>query len=226
MGKGRADVEELFAAVKEGDLQRVRELVEERPELARAIGNEGPSPLLWARYHDRTEIVDFLRASIEELDIFEAAALGDVERIEKLLNEDPELANGYSRDGWTPLHLASHFGELEAVEALLEHGANVVAISRNSMTNMPLHAAAAGPHLEICRRLLAAGAEVNAHQHGGWTPLHAAAQQGNRELMELLLEHGADPGISNDEGELPTVTAARRGHMEVARLLGTSSAGR
>ncbi len=39
----------------------------------------------------------------------------------------------------------------------------------------PLHAAAAGRHIEVCRVLLAAGGDVRATQHGAYTTLHEVA---------------------------------------------------
>ena len=60
----------------------------------------------------------------------------------------------------------------------------------NDFANQPLHAAAAGRHAEVCRLLLAAGADVNATQHGGYAPLHEVAASGEVELVELFLSAG------------------------------------
>jgi len=95
----------------------------------------------------------------------------------------------------------------------------VDAVADNEMRVLPLHSAAAGRHLEVCRLLLAAGADVNARQAGGFTPLHAAAQNGDPELIELFLSARADPAVTTDAGETPAATAEAAGHVDVARRL-------
>ena len=112
---------------------------------------------------------------------------------------------------------------------LLEHGASVDAFTRNPFANQPLHAAAAGRHIEVCRVLLAAGADVNATQHGGYAPLHEAAQHGDVEMTELFLSAGADAGLTTDAGETPADLAATAGHADLAdrlRQVGSVTEGR
>ena len=87
------------------------------------------------------------------------------------------------------------------------------------MVVQPLHSAAAGLHHEVCRVLIAAGADVNATQRNGFTPLHAAAQHGDDELVELLLSAGADPTARTDDGDTPADTAEASGHADVGRRI-------
>ncbi|HEV2201357.1 MAG TPA: ankyrin repeat domain-containing protein [Bryobacteraceae bacterium] len=68
------------------------------------------------------------------LAIFAAAMQGDAARIEALLARHRSLVNAVSSDGWTPLHLAAHFGRREAARALMNKGADVSARSVNSMS--------------------------------------------------------------------------------------------
>ena len=87
------------------------------------------------------------------------------------------------------------------------------------MRVQPLHSAAAGRHIEVCRVLIAAGADVNATQQHEFTPLHAAAQHGDDELVELFLSAGADPSARTDAGDTPADIADAAGHVDVARRL-------
>ena len=159
------------------------------------------SEILLALYRGDAERLDQLLDSNPKLDIFEASALGKLPRVRNLLEGDASLAQQWSPDGFTPLHLAAFFGQLAAVRWLLDQGADVAAVSRNDMRVQPLHSAAANGHVEVCNLLLESGADPNARQHGGWTPIHAAAANGNKELEDLLVEHGADPSIANDDGK-------------------------
>jgi ankyrin repeat protein len=134
-------------------------------------------------------------AAGRELDVFEASALGRLERLRELLDEDPSLANAWAGDGFQPLGLASFFGHVDAARLLVERGAEVNSPSRNPMKVMPLHSAAAAqdPYVryEIAKLLLEAGADPNARQQDEYTPLMAADQHGDHRLRELLVEHGA-----------------------------------
>ena len=153
------------------------------------------SELLQAVYRGDEGRVDELLAADPELDVFEAAAVGRVDRLRALLDEDATLANAWAEDGFQPLGLASFFGHADAARLLVERGAEVNSASRNDFKVMPLHSAVAEKdpetRYEIAKVLLEHGADPNARQQDDYTPLMAADQQGDAALRELLVEHGA-----------------------------------
>lgn len=153
------------------------------------------SDVLQALYRGDQASVDQLLAADPELDVFESAGVGRVDRLQALLDEDPTLANAWAEDGFQPLGLASFFGHLEAARLLVERGAEVNSASRNDFKVMPLHSAVAEKdpetRYEIAKLLLEHGADPNARQQDDYTPLMAADQQGDTRLRELLVEHGA-----------------------------------
>ena len=214
-----ADPEAMISAVTAGDTPAVVKLLEEDPSLAMARGADGVSAVLLARYRFDRPTLDVLLAADPELDVFEAAAVGRLDRLKDRLAAAPDAATSFSPDGFTALHLAAFFGRAEAARILLESGASVEAYTRNPFANQPLHAAAAGQHVEVCRLLLAAGADVNATQHGGFTPLHEAAQHGDDEMVELFLSAGADPAIVVEDGRSAADLAEAAGHPDVAARL-------
>ena len=130
-------------------------------------------------------------AETGELDIFEAASLGDVARLADLLAGDPALALTRSDDDFTPLHYASFFDGPEAARLLLEHGADVNAVADNELGVHPLNSAAAAGQREVAAILLEHGADPNAPTRLGFTPLDAAHANGDKKLAELLRSHGA-----------------------------------
>ena len=210
----------MIGAVTGGNLDRVQDLLRENPRLADARDEDGISAVLHARYRDAEEILEVLLAAGPDLDLFEACAVGDRDRAQALVDDDPSLVRAYSTDGYTPLHLAAFFGHAEIVSDLVRRGADVRAPSRNPMSVTPLHSAAAAGHHDVATILVEAGAPVDDRQGGGWTPLHSAAQNGDARLVQLLLARGADLSLVNDAGKAPADLAAERGHEDVTALLG------
>ncbi len=153
------------------------------------------SELLLAIYRGDKAAADEILAGNPDLDVFEAAATGRVDRLGELLDDDPELANAWANDGFQPLGLASFFGHPGAARLLAERGAEVNSASRNNMGVMPLHSACAArdadTRYEIAKILLEHGADPNARQEGDFTPLMEADQNKDARLRELLEEHGA-----------------------------------
>jgi len=93
------------------------------------------------------------------------------------------------------LHFAAGDGDLCRVKELLEEGYPINAFDDLSWT--PLHHAAQKEHLAVVRYLIAAGADVNAHEEEriGDTVLKHVAQTCSLELAKILLDAGADPTI-------------------------------
>jgi ankyrin repeat protein len=216
---------ELIDAVKAGDADALRAILQRDAAAAGARADGGDSPVLIALYHGRRDLAEVLLAHGWRPDGFEAAALGDTEGLRAALDAEPSAVTRYSGDGWTLLHLAGFFGHVDGVRLLLERGAGADAVSVNGMRNTPLHAGVAGPRpLDVARPLVEAGADVNARQHGGYTALHSAAQHGSLPLMDLLLDHGADPDVAAEDGRRAIDFARERGHAEAAAHLAARGA--
>ena len=194
--------------------------VEEEPLLVESRDAQGVSAFLWAIYSGQMVIRDFLLERLSGLDIFEASALGDCGRLEALVQQDGQLIQQVSVDGWTPLHLAAAFGGPEATAWLLDHGAQVNQFSRNPMRNQALHACIAlGRNTETAAVLIGRGAELNTAQAGGYVPLHQAAAAGLVEMTRVLVDAGADLGQRCDQGKKPVDYARERKHDRVVALL-------
>lgn len=178
------------------------------------------SELISAVYSGDQARVDELLADHPELDVFEASALGSVQRLEELLDADPGLVSAWADDGFTPLHLAAFFRHPEAARLLVERGALVDVVARSKDLQVtPLQSAAASREEETAALLLERGADPNVQQRGGFTALHAAAQNGDEPLAELLLVHGADRALTVDDGRTAADFARDAGHDGLATRL-------
>ena len=215
----------FLEAVKAGDLAVVSSLLDADPQLLNARDESGVSVLMLAAYYGKEHITAYFLSRKDELDIFEAAALGDVDQLGHLIENDPSLMCGFSEDGFTPLGLAAYFGRIANLTLLVENGADVNAVSQNQMYVRPLHSAVAHRQADIslimAKCLLESGAQVNVIQRGGWTPLHQAAAHGNPEMVDLLLNYGADPAMKSDDGRTALMMAEDGQHFAViGRLIG------
>jgi uncharacterized protein len=210
----------LFDAIKAGDLDRVKALISADPALVDARSDAGVSAILTAAYGRNKDIANLLVARGATLSLFEAAAAGEVERVEQLLETAAQAVNGYSADGWTPLHLAAFFGHHHLAELLLDRGADPRAVSHNANANTPLHAALAGGHMMTAGLLLGRGADVNAADGEGWRPLHiAAAGQAPVDLLKALVAQGADVRATNGAGQTALDVATREKRAEAIAFL-------
>ncbi|NRQ30503.1 ankryin [Nonomuraea sp. NN258] len=115
-------------------------------------------------------------------------------------------------------------GDSETVGKLLAAGADPNALSAGEDEGLPLCAAAAWDRAEVAAALLAAGADVDGRENGGWTALLWAAANGHAETATVLIEAGAGLDTANDDGDTPLSLAARRGALGVVQVLLTSGA--
>jgi ankyrin repeat protein len=211
--------QEFIDAATQGDVAKVKEMLARDSSLAGSKDQNGVSVILKAAYYGRRDVLEALLASGVQLNLFEAAATGQTERVQELTKEDPALANAYAPDGFTPLGLASFFGHAETVNALLAAGAAVNQASRETMKLTPLASALAVQRNDIARTLIEHGANVNAKGDNDVTPLHTAAARGNLEAATLLLEHGADINAATKDGKTAIAYAEEREHPEMVKFL-------
>lgn len=226
--------EELFAAIKRGDAAAVEKALQNDRHAETAEDENGISAVQTAFYYGHPEIAHILIALHPGLNVFEAAAAGDADRIRVLLDmtqvgrDDPTLSNAYGADGFHPLGLAAFFRRKDVVRLLIDRDVDVAAPARNKLAVTALHSAVAtdsGPvDHEIVQMLLEAGAPVNVPHLGGGTPLHTAAFTGDIESIRMLLARGADPSLRLDDGKSAVDIAQDRGHEDAARILEKANA--
>ena len=210
---------QLEEYIETGNGRAIDSLLNGNPGLSKQKTSHDISPLLLACYYNKPQIVKILLKHLDELTIHEAAAASQLEQVQAMIENQPQLVDVVSDHGFTPLGLATHFGNEAVVRYLLAKHADPNVQSQNGYNVYPLHAAISANFDGIAKMLIEAGAEVNVLQASRISPLHFAAQNGNIDLIILLLENGARIEIKNDLGKTASDLAAEKGHTEIADIL-------
>jgi ankyrin repeat protein len=221
---------DLFIAIHENDLPRVKELLARG---AKPNGRNwlGLTPLLWAASLGNDAACAALLEAGADIKTdsnfggpLEVAAWGRNPALIKRLLERGVAPSKQRGDGYTALMTAAENGDAEIVKLLLAAKANPNTPDGYGMTALA-HAARRG-QTETARLLLAAGAKAETTDKGGRTPLMYAAMNGNAPIVQLLLGKGARAAAKDTKGETALLLAAKySGSAEVARLLARAGGG-
>lgn len=218
-------VMEMLTATRNGDVKRVRELLEQNHHLFRSRDWIGNTALIVASNSGRRAVAELLFKAGVQPDIHEASAIGETQRVAELLGEDAARLDLHSAEGFPPLLLAATFGHLETTEYLLDQGADINISSRPPTEATALHAALFEGQIGTARLLIERGADVtirrgnNGWPRAGWTALHYAAGCGLVELIEPLITHGADICALDDQERTPLDVAIEERYDQVASEL-------
>lgn len=208
----------IFDLIQAGDLKALQDRLQQSPTAARETSSSGASPLMYAAYFERSDMVEALRRSVTDLSFFEACIVGDMPALRAALARGQDV-DQRSADGFTPLGLAVFFRRPEAARLLIEAGADINARAANAQQVGPIHAAVGRSDAATLQLLLLRGADPNLPQMKLVRPLHDAAASGNLATVAMLLVFGADSDARTEDGQTPADLARGRGHVEIARRL-------
>jgi ankyrin repeat protein len=230
----------LVNAVKSGDREAVRILVEQRVDVNLAEP-DGTTALHWAVQRDDSEMVALLLragAVVKTVNRFGVAPLslacinGNADIVETLLKAGAD-PNTSLPEGETALMTAARTGKLDAVKALLSYGADPDAKETWRGGQTALMWAAADGHSSVVKTLIEHGADFNVRSAGHFTALLFAVREGKSDTVRVLLDSGADVnetllatvrqrGVSAPKpapGPSALVLAVANAHYELASLL-------
>ncbi|XP_052069487.1 ankyrin-2-like isoform X49 [Mytilus californianus] len=131
--------------------------------------------------------------------------------------KDGGLVNDTTKSGFTPLHIAAHYGNINVATLLISKGADVNFRAKNNIT--PLHVASRWGKDKMVTLLLDNKAVIDEKTRDGLSPLHCSARSGHEMVVDTLLERGAPKSSTTKNGLTPLHMAAQGDHMDCARLL-------
>ncbi len=177
-----------FVIAGHGNLDRVREMLAENPQLLNTSylwnDNDRETAIQAAAQVGNAQVARYLLDNGAPLEICTAAMLGQRDEVERLLKNDPRSAVATGAHGIPLLPHAVWSGDLELLQLVYKHGAK-------SGSTLGLHNAVAKGNYEIARWLLQnAEPDIGSKNFQGKTPLMAATERKDEKMAELLREYG------------------------------------
>ena len=150
---------------------------------------------------------------------FLAIDYGSMEVINNFKPQERLLLDVPTIPGASSLFLAAQMGDLDALNALLnDDDVNVnEEIGKNNAT--ALLVAVQHGHINVVKRLVSAGANVNHYMKNGGTALIIASQFGRVDVVDLLIRAGADIDQYAFNHCTALLSAVNFGHLDVVRAL-------
>lgn len=185
---------------------------DELPEL-QSVSETVPRGMFVSGWDDENDLIEEDPNPHEtvEKELLWAATENEIDIVEKILSEHPELVDVYDRDGYSALHKACYNNNFAMAQLLLKYKANIEA--RTEMQWTPLHSAAKWNNAKMVALLLQHGADINALSEGNQTPLHVATTVSSCRdtLVELFMNDDLKPDLLNSSEETAGQNAKRSG---------------
>ena len=127
--------------------------------------------------------------------------------------------NDMRTDGWTPLMIAAHIGDMGVAQLLINHNADIYI--RNHTGETALHVAACCGQVHLIELMVRhyGDVHVNKTRTDDWTPLMIAAKNGDISVAQLLINHNANTNLKNRDGETAFHVASCHSKVQLAKLL-------
>lgn len=226
--------QEIFDAVKNNDMAKVKELIEKDMQQIQAKDQQGYSLFNLACNLGHIEIINFLidkgadiNLSAGRLDLtplMECARTGNLE-VAKLLVEKGADVQIMNKMGVSAMHWALANGQNQAEDVallLIEKGSKVETKAFNGET--PIMTAVRKGYAKAVKALLKKGADPLAVEPGSQqTLLHKASILGYGKIAGLLVEYGVDANAKDIHGNAASFYAGQYGNRSVADILSAVS---
>ncbi|XP_065838890.1 serine/threonine-protein phosphatase 6 regulatory ankyrin repeat subunit B-like isoform X2 [Oscarella lobularis] len=187
--------EDFLAAVRNGNMAKVRDYVSKEPIKWKTIANENGTYAIalaiWKKY---------------------------LEILEYFLSMGWDIESRVTKTGSTGFLYAALQGFVKGVDLFVERGCNIEA--KNDLGNGALACACLGGDLEIVKKVIGMGLSVNETHENDYISLHCACDCGDHvAIATYLIENGANIEAENIFGQTPFLLACYCQRVGVVDLL-------
>ncbi len=231
-GFGLLNGSDIHLAVKKGELDTVKRLIQEKPDLLNSLNNRNRTPLDEACIRGRLAVAKYLyelgaktahHSPVLQTVHGYAHPKTKLDLVAYFLLKDKTQAQKPNDLGITPLHWAGN-EMAETIEMLLNCGAEINARDKNGYT--ALHHYTQWWRKDNSELLIRKGADIDAVDMNGRTSLHWAAIIGRAEKTALLLKYHANREIKDRFGKTAIDYSIKYAHRDVYDLLNTNGTSR
>ncbi len=221
--------QEIHDVAQQGDLEKLKSILDDSPQLLKAKDRFGRTPLHLASNAGHLTTVKYLHSRGADLHtkstantsaLHFASTNGHIEVVQYLIENGTSIDEKNIQMA-TPMYYAAAGGHENVVEYLIDRGAEVDALDREEGT--PLHAAALAGHLMVVTLLMDRGADEKKKDTNGLTALHFACREGKTDVVEFLIQKELKIDDPDHSGKTPLYHSAQRGHNDVVELLTSKS---
>lgn len=149
--------------------------------------------------------------------IIEAAEMGDLKKLKKLIKKDKSCVNKTDENGWTALLCAADHGYYDCLQVLIAAKAQIDV--GNSEDATPLIFAAQNGRIDCVNALIAAKAQIDLGDKDDETALMHAAEQGKSDCVEALIGAGAQVNKTDKINSTALIWAANGGYPDCIAAL-------
>lgn len=211
----------LAAAVRAGEIELCRLLLERHPELD-ALNVEGQSLLSIAIEHESIEIANLIvtsgaNKSVLDQRLADSCVQGDLTQARKLMR----CGAGTKR----ALAKTVNKGKYSAVMFLMEQGAKLQQQQKDALGKQ-LQTACGNGSASTVNALLNIDASIDVLDPAGRTPLIIASEANHLQIIKALVKRGAGKEIRRQDGKDALEICLEKGNIKTAQFLVEAGAGR
>lgn len=150
-------------------------------------------------------------------DIFGAIEKSSLPGVKYYLVKDPSSIENKTPDNFTPIMIASKFGNAEIVDYLISIGANRFAVTADGTDALAI--AVQNNYVDVVKSLFNSGVDIKNPRTNGDVPVAIACKYGSIDVLKFFKKQEIDFANVPSSSEIPVALAVINGDIDTVRYL-------